>query len=278
MSRFFDTGGIVVRKRKQKRQADGDDGLQGAGGEAVETGEGQGEFALAAVVVPEGYQGAADFWGVTRKTIQRWRAAGKEKADLCPYRTAPEQMPAWYERVFGKSPPEAVTATLERLKPVAAPKPADPEPAAPGDRLPGLDMSQFRPEDSDYNSMLRSMRTLMMAQQQLVNDAMSSGDRSLRNKATAELRDTVESLRKLEKDGGKILEQQGHTLRKTDVRAIITEAHQFIPIRFKNVLKRKARALPGLSLTDREIDEWADRTVDEACAALAEDFTITPAA
>jgi len=221
------------------------------------------DFKLDAVIVPEGHQEAADFWGVSRKTLTRWKEAGKKAEDPCPYRTAPEQMVDWYKRVFAKPVPDAIPQTLERLRPASAPAAS-----APTGKLPHLDMSQFKPEDYNYDGMLMSMRTLMLAQQYRLNEAMASGEKSQTNQATEDLRQTVEALRKLEKDSGKILEQQGLTLRSADVRAAVIEAHQFIPLRFKAELKRMVRVLPGITMTDRELDEWAERTVDSACASL----------
>lgn len=223
------------------------------------------EFKLDASV-PEGHQEAADFWGVSRKTLQRWKSAGLAAADPCPYRSAPDQMIDWYKRVFKKPPPDAILQTLERIK--SPPAAAAGTERLEGGKLPQLDMSRFNPADYNYDGMLMSMRTLMLAQQQILNEAMASGDRSRIAQATDELRSTVEALRKLEKDSGKILEQQGLTYRASDIRAAIVEAHQFIPQRFRAELRRMVRILPGLTMTERELDEWVARTVDSACASL----------
>lgn len=218
--------------------------------------------------VPDGHGEAAAFWGVNRKTLNRWKEAGKKAGDPCPYKE-PDKMVEWYKRVFDKAVPEAIHSTLERIKEPAAPAPAGAPPPMSG-QLPALDMSQFKPEDYNYDGMLMSMRTLLLAQQHILKEAMASGDKSRFNQATENLQQTVEALRKLEKDSGKILEQQGLTLRSADVRAAIIEAHQFIPARFKAELKRMIRVLPGLSMTEREMDEWAERTVDSACASLVQ--------
>lgn len=172
-------------------------------------------------------------------------------------------MVEWYKRVFKKPVPEVITQKLAELQPAS-----HVQQQSTAGQLPALDMSQFDPADYRYDGMLMSMRTLLLAHQHLLKEAMASGVQSRINKATEDLQNTVEGLRKLEKDSGKILEQQGSTLRTDDVRAAIIETHQFIPVRFKAELKRMVRILPGLTMNDRELDEWAERTVDSACASL----------
>ncbi len=225
------------------------------------------EFQLESVTVPKEIGAAAAWWGVDRKTIgQRWIPAGEKAGDPCPYRE-PALMEEWYKRVFRKPVPDAIREKLQSLQ-ATAPAPAAPAAIATPGQLPALDMSQFNPADYNFDGMLMSMRTLLLAHQHLLAEAMKSGVQSRINKATEDLQSTAESLRKLEKDSGKILAEQGSTLRTADVRAAIIEAHQFIPHRFKTELKRMVRILPGLTMTDRELDEWAERTVDSACAAL----------
>ena len=234
-------------------------------------------YQLTSIAVPKEIGAAAEWWGIARKTLgQRWIPAGEAAKDPCPYRE-PALMVEWYKRVFKKPVPEAITAKLAQLQPAEVA--AAPQPSTPAGQLPALDMSQFDPADYRYDGMLMSMRTLLLAHQHLLKEAMASGVQSRINKATEDLQNTVEGLRKLEKDSGKILEQQGSTLRTDDTRAAIIEAHQFIPARFKSELKRMVRILPGLTMTDRELDEWAEHTVDGACACLVKtDLNFTKAA
>lgn len=221
-----------------------------------------------AATVPKEIGAAAAWWGVDRKTIgQRWIPAGEKAADPCPYRD-PAKLADWYKRVFKKPVPDAIRTKLQSIETAPVAAPAGPGPVATPGQLPALDMAQFNPADYNFDGMLMSMRTLQMAHQHLLAEAMKSGVQSRITKATEDLQTTVESLRKLEKDSGKILAEQGATLRTADVRAAIIEAHQFIPHRLKAELKGSVRELPGLTMTDRELDEWAARTVDRACAVL----------
>lgn len=220
------------------------------------------DFQLDATV-PDDHQGAADFYGVNRKTLQRWKTAGQTANDPCPFK-APGQMLEWWTRVFKKPIPECLHEAIAKC----APGPAAAPPATEGTRLPSMDLSRFNPADYNFDTMLMSMATLMLAQRELLTKALESGEERRITQATEKFQETVEAMRRLEKDSGKIQEQQGLTYRSADVRAAIIEAHQFIPARFKTVLKLMIRALPGLSMSDREMDEWAERVVDDACAAL----------
>ena len=241
------------------------------------------EFQIeSAVTVPKEIGAAAAWWGVDRKTIgQRWIPAGEKAADPCPYRD-PAKLEDWYRRVFKKPVPDVIRAKLQSIEIALVGAPVDSVPvslpAPPPGQLPSLDMAQFNPSDYNFDGMLMSMRTLQMAHQHLLAEAMKSGVQSRITKATEDLQTTVETLRRLEKDSGKILAEQGATLRTADVRAAITQFHQLIPNRFKVELKRRARALPGLTMTEREIDEWAEATVDSACAAFVADLPIAKSA
>ena len=237
-------------------------------------------FQIESVTVPKEIGAAAQWWGVDRKTIgQRWIPAGEKAGDPCPYRN-PAKLEDWYRRVFKKPVPDVIRTKLQSIETAPVTAPVGPGPVslpAPG-QLPSLDMAQFNPSDYNFDGMLMSMRTLQMAHQHLLAEAMKSGVQSRITKATEDLQTTVETLRRLEKDSGKILAEQKATLRTADVRAAIIEFHQFIPNRFKVELKRRARALPGLTMTALEIDEWAEATVDSVCAAFVDDLPIAKSA
>jgi hypothetical protein len=223
---------------------------------------------------PQGRAGLADFYEVNVRTINRWQKMGEQKGVPCPVHS-PAAMIDWWKAVSKKPVDKHIVAAAEKCSQkadVAAPA------AAPdaGSKLPRLDLSNFNPADYDYDGLLMSMRTIMMAEEHLLREAMASGDKVRINQAKSDLRGAVESLRKLEKDSGKILADQGLTMRSADVRAAIVEAHQFIPARFKTVLKAMVRSLPGLTMSESEMDAWAERTVDDACASLVKTDLVTP--
>jgi len=73
-------------------------------------------FQLDSAIVPAGHGEAAAWWGVSRKTLGRWKDAGVAAQDPCPYRSDPQQMADWYARVFARPVPESIHATIARIR------------------------------------------------------------------------------------------------------------------------------------------------------------------
>lgn len=219
------------------------------------------DFALD-MTVPSDYVGAGNFYGVTDRTIKRWVKAGREQNIPCPY-TEPAKMADWWVATHKKPVPDEITAAVAKV--TAVPKPA----AAPAATLPVLDMSQFDPASFNYDAGLMAQRTVMMVQRQRYLDACATTDETRQRKAMQDFLEAAEAVRKAEKDSARIQEQQGDTLRKAAVHAVLTDIHGNVRRRFKATLL-EALAPLALNMTPEERNAWADDVVDRACRRLVD--------
>jgi hypothetical protein len=132
-------------------------------------------FSLAAPAVPEGQSGAAEFYGVSVKTIKRWVAAGRAHKDPPPLQT-PAEMPAWAARMRAlkvEGFKHRCPAEIENAAAVVAAASQPPEPAAPS---PARRYDDITPEEKNPRQLLARLEQEEARLHRRFLDALEEGE------------------------------------------------------------------------------------------------------
>ena len=182
------------------------------------------EFGLSPVF-PSNAEGWAAFYGVSRKTVDNWKARGRAHVPpMEPPLGAPGEMEEWYRLCHDQRTPKKFVQAFQRAKEKVAPPPPLDVPLGPGP------MSKFElppSRDLDFiasHQMLQESLAHHWELVQIAKEAVRKGrPQSDYTAAHALFLDANAAFQKAEQAYAKNLEASGKTAAIEDVRAVICE-------------------------------------------------------
>ncbi len=208
----------------------------------------------------EEYKVYADRYKHSDRTVKRWVKVGRNKKpqpDYCPL-DEPEKMSAWFQRTHRQSPPEILerfrieAMAAEILKaPAVPPRIEDPAAAAPTSSPP----SPGRPDLK--TGMLAALERLREAEaaagaayiEALAKMPQDVADVDQKQRRWERIADT---LRKAEKDAGRILSDSGQLLSTTEVQQIIQEIFGNLFQTWRQFSRRTRKLMSGKSVAEQD--------------------------
>lgn len=164
-----------------------------------------GELPMSVRVVgyQQGLNWYADFYGVSDRTVKRWKAIGKEKGEMPPLDDVKMFVEWWSIRMKHKCP-----ENILRLVPA--------EVVEPEQRLESVDLGSL---EGVSDMGLSSMRQIVQVRGKAVTDAYLKGNDVQISQAEKRLESTIKTLRMLEKTASDMEKAGGDLASRSQIRS-----------------------------------------------------------
>jgi hypothetical protein len=225
-------------------------------------GEGPSDVALARLTQAE----LAERYGYSPRAIKNWISDGKKADDPCPLRR-PEEMPAWFARVY--APRECPDRLLLAVQAFAVVKPAEETGPAPAPPSVAPERFEIAEGEKGLLAMLGRLREAEATLHRRYMSAVEGGREKEANWLYSEWVKTGERLRALEKTAPKALEEMGIYVRRDEVTRELVPLHKSIIKSIRQGL-RQARPVLKAAETQQDWNTAVDEVVDRVCTMLVQ--------
>lgn len=209
----------------------------------------------------------AELWGYSLRQIKNWVKDGRDAKDPCPF-NRPGDVPAWFARIY--APREAPARLVAKARELAAGVPAKAPEKRGGDILAAV-------EDGELGmlAMLNRLRTSEARMYREYEKLVAEGDATRAQFVFSEWAKVAEKLRSAEKGAGKVLEDLGVYVRKSEVAKELIGLHEAVKKTVRSEL-RNARAVFAQTEDVREYNAAVDRVIEEMGRRMAETSFVEP--